>query len=100
MVTLPFFPSDFHSVVRSECFTQDPEQVIRRAAVGQKLNRGLVDVVVLIVVGLFLECVDEYLKVSLSDAAEELIGCRVVQVNHGKMSSKCGASLLRLARRH
>ena len=40
------------------------------------------DVVVLVLRGLFFQPVDEHLQIRLGDAANELIGRRVVQINH------------------
>ena len=50
--------------------------------VRQQIDRCPINVVVLVLRGLFLQTVDKNLEISLGDGAEELIRRCVVEINH------------------
>ena len=52
------------------------------STVRQQIDRRPVDVVVLVLRGLFFQTVDKNLEISLGDAADELIRRRVIKINH------------------
>ena len=46
------------------------------------IDRRLVDVVILVLRGLFLQSVDKNLAIGLGDAADQLIRRHVIKINH------------------
>lgn len=64
-------------------------------AVRQQIDRRPVEVVVLVLRGLFYQSVDKNVEISLGDAADELIRRRVIKINHGKLQKQSVLCLTR-----
>src|SRR5438552_18907426 len=89
---LPSLPADVHPVARPEYGTKESHQMGGGPAVRQQIDRRPVDVVVLVLQGLFFQTVDKHLEISLGDAADELIRRCVIKINHRKVSPVCSGS--------
>src|SRR5215475_274465 len=61
--------------------------MVAGAAVSEQVDRRGVDVVVLICGGFLLQAVDQHLEIRLRDAAEQLVGFGVVQIDHRALRS-------------